>query len=221
MTHPILPLSWRPLLDDASFCVGETNDEAFQWIQARMWPVKHLNLYGPKGSGKTHLASLWARKENAVWLPCPHESFISPQGKYILDLTHFSVNQKELRTFLEEVHYRSAQCLWLSHVPLHFHETEPALKSRLSTFLCVKIQEPDDSLLLDVMKKAFKDVGLIACPSVLEFLIKRMERSFAAIKTTTETIYRYVAQHQVNLTIPTVKLALEWSNIPFSCDKKA
>jgi chromosomal replication initiation ATPase DnaA len=218
MNHPILPLSWRPLLDDASFCVGDTNYEAFQWIQAHTWPVGHLNLYGPKGSGKTHLGSLWARKEHAVWLPCPHESFVSPQGKYILDLTDQVLDHKELLFFLEEVHYQSAQCLWLSPMPLHFNETEPALKSRLATFLCVQIQEPNDGLLLEVMKKAFKDVGLIACPNVLEFLMKRMERSFLEIGKITEKIYHYSAQHQVNLTIPTVKLALDWKNTSPPCE---
>ena len=221
MTHPILPLSWRPLLDDASFCVGDTNEEAFQWIQAQTWPVHHLNIYGPKGSGKTHLGSLWARKEQAVWLPCSHESFVSPQGKYILDLTDQTLDPQELFFFLEKAHHHSAQCLWLSHAPLHFNETNPALKSRLTTFLCVQIQEPNDGLLLEVMKKAFKDVGLIACPNVLEFLMKRMERSFLEIGNVTEKIHHYITRHQVNLTIPTVKSALDWKNASVFCEAES
>lgn len=215
MTHPILPLSWRPLFDDVSFCVGKSNTRAFQWIQIETWPHLHVNIYGPDGSGKTHLGALWARKHRGVWLPCPHASFVHAQGRYILDNISHPVNEEEVLLFLEEVHRKKAQCLWLSHVPMHSGNMCPALHSRLTSFLCVEIQEPDDTLLIEVLKKAFRDIGLIACPQVLEFLIKRMERSFSGIRDTVDRIHQYISEHQVNLTIPTVKIALDWKKSLF------
>ena len=209
-THPVLPLSWCPLLDDASFCIGKSNIHAFQWIHEDHWPCHHTNIYGPKDSGKTHLGTLWAKKHHAVWLPCAHASFVSPQGRYVLDSNLGSSDEMEMFRFLEEVQALQAQCLWLSTRPLHATCGEPALHSRLITFVCIQIQEPEDALLVRVLKKAFRDVGLVACAQVLDFLIKRMDRSFSSVRNIVESIHCYTLKHRANLSIPVVKFALEW-----------
>ncbi|PPE03116.1 DnaA/Hda family protein [Holospora curviuscula] len=213
-THPILPLAWRPLLDDASFCVGKSNIHAFQWVHKEQWPCQHVNIYGPKDSGKTHLGTLWAKKCNAVWLPCPHSSFINSQGRYVLDVNINSLDEIETLSCLEAVQTLNAHCLWLSLRPVHLGNVQPALRSRLMTFLCVEIQEPEDSLLVEVLKKAFRDVGLIACSQILYFLMKRMDRSFSNIRDVVEKIHYYTLKHRANLSIPVVKSALAWKSYP-------
>ena len=209
-THPVLPLSWFPLLDDASFCIGNSNINAFRWIHKDCWPCQHANIYGPTDSGKTHLGTLWAKKHHAVWLPCAHASFVSPQGRYVLDNNCGILDDIELFRFLEQVQELQAQCLWLSTRPLHLSFLEPALHSRLVAFLCIQIQEPEDALLVRVLKKAFRDVGLIAYTQVLDFLIKRMDRSFSSVRNIVERIHGYTLKHRANLSIPVVKSALEW-----------
>lgn len=209
-THPVLPLSWHPLLDDSSFCIGKSNIHAFQWIQKEKWPFQHLSIYGPKDSGKTHLGMLWAKKHQAVWLPCAHPSFVDSKKNYVLDVDPHCFNEQDVFRFLEEVHALEACCLWLSAFPLHVHCSHSALRSRFITFLCTQIQEPDDVLLSKVLKKAFRDVGLIAYPQILDFLIRRMDRSFSSIRDVVGKIHDYTLKHRANLSISVVKSALDW-----------
>ncbi|ETZ06955.1 hypothetical protein P618_200853 [Holospora obtusa F1] len=211
-THPVLPLFWNPLLDNDSFCVGQSNVHAFEWIQKEKWPCQHVNIYGPKDSGKTHLGMLWAKKHNAVWLPCAHASFVNTKGKYVLDISSCSFNEQDILGFLEEIRESGSSCLWLSALPLHLYCSYPALRSRVIAFLCIQIQEPDDVLLLKVLKKAFYDVGFIVYPQILDFLVKRMDRSFSSIRTIVEKVHEYTLKHHANLSISVVKAALNWKN---------
>lgn len=67
-----LTLSW-PMPDSFAaedFLVGDANQQAWDML-ARWpdWPEPVMRLSGPAGVGKTHLASIFARRVDAVWLP--------------------------------------------------------------------------------------------------------------------------------------------------------
>src|SRR5690242_16743352 len=51
------------------FTVGTTNERALAFIETwPTWPSRSGALWGPEGSGKTHLAHIWARSVGAVAL---------------------------------------------------------------------------------------------------------------------------------------------------------
>ena len=56
----------------------------------------------------------------------------------------------------------------------------PDLKSRLQAAPNVRLAPPDDALLAAVLVKLFSDRQLEVEPSVLKYLLARMDRSFAA-----------------------------------------
>jgi chromosomal replication initiation ATPase DnaA len=58
--------SYRP--DD--FIVNDGNRDAYAWVEGwpDAWPTYGLVVTGAKGSGKTHLAHIWAMHSGARWL---------------------------------------------------------------------------------------------------------------------------------------------------------
>src|SRR3954471_1110739 len=64
MTHPTrqlaIDLPYREALGRADFLVSDCNRAALGCIEGWPdWPARRLALYGPEGSGKTHLGQLW------------------------------------------------------------------------------------------------------------------------------------------------------------------
>src|SRR6185436_17035220 len=63
-----LELPHLPRLERADFLSADANAEALAWIDR--FPEKPgtvLALHGPAGSGKTHLAHIWAARLGASW----------------------------------------------------------------------------------------------------------------------------------------------------------
>ena len=56
-----LALSYRKAFGREDFVVAPCNQEAVSWIDKwPNWPVPCVLIYGEKGSGKTHLASIFS-----------------------------------------------------------------------------------------------------------------------------------------------------------------
>ncbi len=65
-TQLALDLPVEPRLSAEDFLVGPSNEDAYLQIeQWPAWPDQALILVGPEGSGKTHLAAIWAERAHA------------------------------------------------------------------------------------------------------------------------------------------------------------
>ena len=61
-----LALGFRPALGAADFLVAPCNETAVGWIDRWPdWPGPGLIVHGPAGSGKSHLAQVWAARAGA------------------------------------------------------------------------------------------------------------------------------------------------------------
>ena len=61
-----LPLAHRPALEQEDFLVAPSNAEAVAWLDRWPdWPAPALILLGPSGSGKSHLAQVFAARSGA------------------------------------------------------------------------------------------------------------------------------------------------------------
>ena len=58
----------RPAMGREDFLVASCNRDAVGWIDRwPEWPYPCMVLYGPPGSGKTHLARVWQQRAGAAW----------------------------------------------------------------------------------------------------------------------------------------------------------
>jgi len=184
MTQLAIDLPYRPALGRADFLVSDCNAAALGWIERWPdWPAHALVLYGPTGCGKSHLAYLWCERADARLVSGREltewqSTSVSP-GIAIDDadraseiaLLHLFNSCAEAGAGLLIV-ARSAPAAW----PIAL----PDLASRLRAASAVGIAPPDDALLAAVLVKHFADRQLRVAPTVIAYLVRRMERSFAA-----------------------------------------
>jgi chromosomal replication initiation ATPase DnaA len=64
--------------------------------------------------------------------------------------------------------------------PAHWQLKIPDLASRVLAMAHVRVAEPDDALLTAILEKLFHDRQMQVGPDVLEYLLRRIERSFAS-----------------------------------------
>jgi chromosomal replication initiation ATPase DnaA len=86
--------------------------------------------------------------------------------------------------------------------------TLPDLASRLAAMPAVAIAPPDDALLAAVLVKLFADRQLAIGADVVDYLVGRMERSFAAASAMVERLDRAALAERRAVTVPLVRKML-------------
>ena len=172
-----------------AFLVSRCNELALAWIDR--WPdwpgaCRALNIAGPTGAGKSHLATIWQdRVKKAIILEGlgDADGFVEG-GFYVLDHIQPSAAWDEEALFHLFNHCRhSGGLLLLSDQPVGQMGWQlPDLRSRLRAVTVVEIALPDDSLLAALLAHYFTERQLVVPPEVLTYLVGRMERSFAAVQ---------------------------------------
>ena len=156
----------------------------------RQWPGGKLLLTGPEGSGKTHMAHIWAGMSGAV--------FLRAGDLAALDLTPLTGATVVVEDAAELAGDAAAEvALFHLHnlVTLGGHllltaTTKPRdwgivladLASRLLAAPLAQLQAPDDALLAAVLVKLFADRQISVNTTLIQYLISRMDRSFGAAR---------------------------------------
>jgi chromosomal replication initiation ATPase DnaA len=189
-----LPVEPRHGIED--FLVGGSNEAAYGLVDSwPRWPGATVMLVGPEGSGKTHLAAIWAALAHAWVVPAsdvtndrvPH---LGSSGALVIeDCDGTTRVEAALFHLVNAVASRKGHILMTARrAPDHWELTTPDLLSRLRLATTVEIGPPDDALLRAVLVKHFIDRQLIVDTSVVESLLTRMERSFGAARSTVERL---------------------------------
>ena len=152
----------------------------------KTWADKRLLLVGPHGSGKTHLAHIWAEMAQALWVsPADlHARLddIAPEACVILDDAQRVTGRAEEALF--HLYNRLAPngrlLLTAPTAPRDWGLALPDLLSRLQAMPMARLEPPDDDLLAGVLVKLFADRQITAEARLIPYLLPRMERSIAA-----------------------------------------
>ncbi len=174
------------------FVVAPGNREALAWIDRWPdWPAPALSLGGPPGSGKTHLAHIWARQAGAAFV-----EGAALDGKSVADLTDLVAASPTLvveaadrapdRALFHLYNLAREHRGWLLLVaealPAQRPIALPDLASRLRAAPAVAVAPPDDDLLGSIILKLLADRQLHAGPGIVQYLVAHMERSGEAAR---------------------------------------
>lgn len=195
MTQPEqlpLPLPVREALGREEFFVSSANAMAVALVERwRDWPARKMVLCGPKGSGKTHLAHVWARLSDArivtaVSLPTADIPSLADHPVCVEDIESIASNRpaEEALFHLHNLALAQGQSLLLTseREPTHWPLSVPDLKSRVLGAQVARLGAPDDALLTAVLAKLFADRQIAPVPEVLSYLTRHMPRSHAAAR---------------------------------------
>lgn len=173
------PRAYRP----EDFVPSDANADALEAI-AR-WPKWHggaLALVGPAGSGKTHLARIWAERTGALTLAAGDEGpvFDAAAGATpVLVDDADRLEDDEALFHLINVAARSGGGLLLTarSLPATWITALPDLKSRLNALSVAEIAPPDDAVLTGVLRNLFRERNIRASDELLAYLVRRIDRS--------------------------------------------
>jgi chromosomal replication initiation ATPase DnaA len=170
------------------FLRGPSNAAALTLVERWPdWPDRIVALIGPEGAGKSHLAAIWAETAGARVLAAkllPHidlpAAFVT--GALVLeDLEFAGLDERVLFHFLNLAREQGAFVLITSRSPLPtFPVTIRDLASRMRALPSVALAAPEDALLRALIVKLAADRQLAVDEALVNYLVNRIERSFAA-----------------------------------------
>lgn len=205
MTEPVqLPLAWpsRMARGRDAFFEAAPNRMALATLDAwRRWPSGKCLLTGPEGSGKTHLAHVWAQESGAVILPATTLSAREPVEHPALvvedahQLAGDAAGQEALFHWHNATLGGGGALLVTGRGRLpEWGLSLPDLISRLDAAAVARLEAPDDALLSAVLVKLFEDRHIVPSAALVEFLSRRIERSFTAASTVVAELDRRALQ---------------------------
>ena len=170
------------------FLAGSSNAGALATIERWPdWPAPVLSLVGPEGSGKSHLASIWADEVGARFLSgralrdANLPVALATGALVVEDLAPENFEERALFHLLNLAREEGAFVLLTARMPPSgLNATIPDLASRLRAIPIVTLPAPDDTLLRAVLVKLFADRQLAVDEALVTYLLARLERSFAA-----------------------------------------
>jgi chromosomal replication initiation ATPase DnaA len=199
----------REALGRDAFFVSPSNGVALATLDATsLWPSSKLILIGPQGAGKTHMAHVWAADHNAHICSAAdllHADIprLASQGKIVVeDADQIAITPQALDIEHALFHLHNLTLAEGGHIlltarsaPNQWNLQLPDLASRMQGTSVTKIDAPDDMLLTAMLLKQFDDRQLSVPPSLLPYLIKRMQRSAAHVRTLVEALDETALRH--------------------------
>jgi chromosomal replication initiation ATPase DnaA len=171
------------------FLRGPSNAAAFTLVeQWPDWPDRIMALVGPQGSGKSHLAAIWAETTGARVLAgkllaeTDLPGALATGALVVEDLEPDSLDERALFHLINLAREERAYVLLTARAsPAGFAMSIRDLHSRLRALPSVTLAAPDDALLRLLIGKLAADRQLAVDETIANYLANHIERSFSAV----------------------------------------
>ena len=193
MTQIALPLGWPADPRDDAFLVTPSNARAVQTLEhTATWPVMTAILTGPRKSGRSLLARIFAAKTGGAIID---DAERLPEAQ----LFHaWNRAQEEHRPLL----------IVADAAPPEWKVKLPDLRSRLSASPIAAIGAPDDELMRLLLAHLFERRSLDARADLVDWLATRIERSHIAVTRTVDALDQEAMERRRRLSIPLARTTL-------------
>ncbi len=210
-----LDLQIRSTDRHGDFIISDCNRIAAQWIDR--WPdwvgqFCALNIAGPEASGKSHLAAVWQAKSGAVLLGDLYHDHagLGEALHFVIDLGRVSLDEMELFHLFNHTRDIGGSLLIISNQPVARMAWQlPDLSSRMRAVNLAMIDGPDNMLLHALLHKNFVERQLYAPENVIQYLVARMERSFAAARDVVVRMDRLSLANRSQITLSLARSVIE------------
>ena len=196
----------------SDFIESSSNKLAYKYVND--WPnnfgvlpySRVLIIKGPKSSGKSFLADLWAKKTNALYLKKNHQltrSILDYHQAFIIDGFDSSWCEEDVLYYFNTLHENYKYLLiTLSEIP---NIKLADLSSRINSVNKVDISMIDDELMKILIFKQFSNFSIVTNESVINYLVKVLPREFPKILSAISHINQQSLEGKRKITIPFIK----------------
>lgn len=171
-----------------AFVASVSNQRAWEALQTpQSWISHALAITGPEGTGKTHLAHVFAALHHAVWLePSDPQrpDYEALRGRpVVLD----NADQADPETLFHLINLSQSDggrlLLTARDHPVLWPSPIADLRSRLNALQVIDLDKPDDRLLRVILERLFAQRAIRPSPELMAYLANRIERSVPAART--------------------------------------
>jgi chromosomal replication initiation ATPase DnaA len=179
-----------------NFLGGPANEAGLTLIESWPdWPNRAMLLAGEEGSGKSHLAAIWAEQSGArsttahTLTPANVPAALATGALVVEDLKPSDFDERALFHLMNLAREDGAFVLFTSRTaPSAFDIELRDLRSRLRAVPVVSLSPPDDHLFRALIVKFCADRQLAVDETVVSYLVNRIERSYAAARQAVELL---------------------------------
>ena len=184
----LLDFDYEQNFRDDDFYVGKSNFYSFELINNwPKWEKNFLNISGEKFSGKTHLTNIFLKKFDGIriqskLLTDENLRAIKPYQNVVLEDLNLNANEKLIYSLFNIIDQDNKFLIITSSEPIaEIDFSLEDLKSRTKNCLLAKIENPDDELMFALILKNLSDRQITLDKKLIDFIIKRVERSYGKI----------------------------------------
>ena len=210
-------LVFRAALGREDFLVNPVNAAAVDAIDSwSNWSQRAQAIAGPAGSGKSHLVEVWRSQTQAIRLGAAalDESAIMAAtdagAVAVEDIDRGIADERVLFHLLNLAREGRLSLLVTTRaLPGEIAITLPDLRSRLRAMALTRIEPPDENLLRALIVKLMADRQLEIAPKVIEYVVKRMERSADGARRFVQLLDRHSLAARRDVTIHLAREVLD------------
>lgn len=210
-------LVFRAARGREDFLVSRVNEAAVDAIDRwRSWHQQTQAIAGPAGSGKTHLVEVWRTMTGAARVRAGDLSEdtvgeATAAGAVAVEDLDRGIGDERVLFHLFNLAREGRLSLLLTTqaLPGEIEISLPDLRSRLRAVPLTRIEPPDEALLRALLVKLMADRQLEISPKVIEYVVKRMERSADMARRFVRELDRHALAARRDLTIPLAREVLD------------
>ena len=189
MNQLVFKFPFKTKYFEQDYYVSSNNFSAYKLIESwPNWPDKWVNIFGPNGSGKTHLSNILKKKIDTIEIldakNIKNENLINFEKLNCLIIDNYENNIEEnlFYSILNQSKQLNSFIVVNSIIPIKDNKFNLIdLKSRAESFVNLGIELPTDDLLRVIISKCFSDKQIEITPKVSEYIIKNIERSYEKV----------------------------------------
>ena len=188
LNQTIIKFDYDKNFKNEDFYLSKSNKHVFDFLNKwPKWEKNFINVVGEKLSGKTHLMNIFLQKNKGIKL----------EGKYfqnddlkkikiyeniVIENLSSDIDEKLFYSLFNLIEQDNKFIIVTSIKPIvNIAFKLKDLKSRAKNFILLNIEKPDDELIFAIILKNLSDRQISLDDKFIEFIVKRIERSYSKI----------------------------------------
>jgi len=188
LDQKIIKFDYDKNFKNDDFYLSKSNKHVFDFLNIwPKWERNFVNVTGEKLSGKTHLMNIFLNKYKGIKfeaksLKNDDLKNIKIYENIVIENLSSNVNERLLYSLLNLIEQDNKFIIVTSIEPIvNISFDLKDLQSRAKNFILLNIEKPNDDLIFAIILKNLSDRQISLDDKFIEFIIKRIERSYSKI----------------------------------------